>query len=171
MIFISIFSGKCDVYDTLIQTFRYSLEELQNGVNIYVGDSKESLHISKMKDLIPYYPYLITSAYYDNINRKANIQISSESYVDREEREILQRYLEEIIKIYKKCKRNKVDFTLDLAFQESYFSFARWNYDVCKEIYNRVQKDGAKANIEGIHLKIFDKYRQNLAEELGNVGE
>lgn len=164
MINISKFSGKCDVYDSLIEIHRYTEEELRNNVKIYIGNSQEPLKISSHKDLIPYYPYLIGMVFYDNVERKSVVRLSSKSFVDREERECLERRLQELIKIYNRCKRKKIEFDVDEALTRVVWS--GWNEEPYRELANRVKENGKKATIDGIHLQMHERYRQLLVDEM-----
>lgn len=160
---MSRYSGKCDLFDVL-EIHNYTLEELQDNVKIYVGNSKEPLHIEKMSDLIPYYPHIIWSAYYNNVERKSVMHITSESYVDREEREHLEFYLKQLIKIYNRCKKNKVEFNVDEAVKE--VCWMDWNKEAITELANRVKEKGTKATIEDVHLTMHELYRKLLVEEM-----
>lgn len=158
---MSKFSGKCDFADSL-EINKYTLEELQNNVLIYIGNNPEPLHIEKMSDLIPYYPYLIGMAYHDNKERKAIINLSSESWVDREERYRLETYLKYILRIYNRCKRKKIEMSIDDVVEE--ICWNDWNKEQVTELANRVKKCGKKATIDGIHLKMHEHYRQELVD-------
>ena len=160
---MSKFSGKCDLADSL-EIHNYTLEELQDNVLIYVGENTEPLHIEKMSDLIPFYPYIIGSSYHNNKERKAVIHLSSESYVDREEREILEFRLKDLLRIYNRCRRKKIEFDIDKAVDE--VSWLGWNYEVYREIAERVELYGKKATVDGIRLKMHEIYRRELAEEM-----
>jgi hypothetical protein len=142
---------------------QYTLEELQKS-HIYIGDSKEELHINSLAELIPYYPYLISSGFFDNVERTATIYLSSESYVDSQEKDTLIFYLKEVLKIYNRCRRKKTDFTLDEVLREFYWS--HWDEEVYTELYSRVLLHGKNANIEDIHTKTGEHYRQELADEM-----
>ena len=165
---MSVYSGKCDCYDTLVQIHGYTEDELKNNVVIYVGDNKESLHIESAKDLIPYYPYLISAAYFDNENRKSVIRLTPESFVDREEREILTFYLKQILRIYNRCKNKKSKFSVRNVVKEVCWN--GWNKNQITEIANRVKENGDKATIEGIHLNGHEYDRKRLVEEMINNG-
>lgn len=148
----------------LLGIHQYTLEELQNNVKIYVGNNQESLHIEKMADLIPYYAYIIGSSYHDNKKKKAVIHLSSESFVDREERECLEYYAERLIKIYNRCKRNKIEFDADEAASE-----VCWicNKEAITELAKRVKENkGKNIDFADIHLEMHDYYRQKLADEM-----
>lgn len=57
---LSRYSGKCDLYDSLITIHGFTEEEIKTNVNIYVGANKDPLHIESIKDVIPYYPHLVS---------------------------------------------------------------------------------------------------------------
>lgn len=157
---MSQFSGKCDLYDTLIDI--YGFENSKNS-KIYVGDSKIPLVINSQKDLIPYYPNLICTGAFNNITGEHVLHITKESYVDIEEKERLDMYLKSVLKIYNRCKRKKEVFDFEKATEQvSYYA----NKDIIKEIAYRVSINGKKANTDGIHLKSSDYYRQKLVDEM-----
>ena len=161
---MSKFSGKCDLYDCLIDIGRYTEEDLKNNVKIYVGDSTEPLIIESAKDLIPYYPYIIGMSHTDKNERKTIIHLSSQSYVDREEQDLLCGYKSFLMKIYRRCKRKKEEFDTEKAAQQIVF----WNHNLeqITELARRIKEQGEKANIEGIHLKMHELYRQWLVDEM-----
>lgn len=160
---MSRFSGKCDCYDSLIAINQYTEEELINNVTIYVGDNVNPLKITRKEDLIPYYPYIISTACFNNKERKSIIHLSSESYVDIEERELLKWNLESVLKYYRKCKRKKIEFDEDDFF--STYGFCA-DINTMKKLIKRVKENGKKATFEGLHLQHKDYYRQQLVDEM-----
>lgn len=163
---MSMFSGKCDCYDTLVAIHNYTEDELKNKVDIYVGNSTEPLHIESYKDLIPYYPYLVSSGVFSK--DKFVVHLTSESFVDEEERESLEFRLKELIKIYNRCKRKKTEFNVEDTVKE--VCFGDWNRDVICELAKRVKENGKKATIDGLHLKIHELFRKTLVDEMLNNG-
>lgn len=161
---MSVYSGRCDVYDSLVEINRYTDEELKNNVDIYIGNIGTPLKIESQKDLIPYYAHLIGSACYNNKDKKACVHITSESWVDKEERDVLEFRLKELFRIYNRCKRNKVEFDVDKAVKE--ITWNGWNEEANRELANRVKEYGKKANVDGIHLKMHERYRKELVEEM-----
>lgn len=159
---MSMFSGKCDCYDTLIAIHNYTEDDLKNKVKIYVGNNTEPLHIESYKDLIPYYPYLISFAMFSK--GKSVVHLSSESFVDSEERESLYFRLKELIKIYNHCKRKKTEFSVNDAVKE--VCYGDWNSDIICELAKRVKENGKKATIDGLHLKLYELYRKTLVDEM-----
>lgn len=160
---ISRYSGKYDLCDSL-ETHDYTLEELQNNVKIYVGNNPEPLYIKRMEDLMPFYPYLISSACYNNVDKKSVIHLSSESFVDREEREILEWKLKHLLRIYNRCKRKKIEFDVEEALNEVVRD--GWNEKAFRELANRVKENGKKATVNGIHLKMHEHYRMELVSQM-----
>lgn len=165
---MSRYSGKCDVYDCLVDIHRYTEDELKNNVEIYVGDSTTPLVINSWKDLIPYYPYIIGSSSHDNVTKKAVVYIGRESFVDREERERLEFYLRQVLKVYNRCKRKKVPFDKEMALKEA--SMSNYNNEAIREIVDRVAINGKKASVDGIHLSIHEYYRRELVDEMMKNG-
>lgn len=41
-----------------------------------------------------------------------------------------------------------------------------WNEESYRELANRVKEKGRKATIDGIHLKMHERYRQLLVDEM-----
>ena len=91
------------------------------------------------------------------------IHLASESYVDTEEREHLTWTLNDLIRIWKRCKRKKIPFDKEEALSQTTLFTPREHEE---EIANRVAEFGDKATIDGIHLKLHDRYRQDLYEEM-----
>ena len=159
---MSQFSGKCDVYDSLIAIHEYTDDELKN-IKFYIGESLTPLVINSRKDLIPYYPHLIGMSAHDNVARIATIHITEKSFVDIEEQERLNMYFKDIMREYNKCKRKKIDFDVE----ETVAKIA-WitNKDIVREIAYRVQKNGKKATYDDLHIPIHEYYRKQLVEEM-----
>lgn len=167
MISISQYSGKCDFFDTL-EIHNYTLDDIKNNVTIYVGDSTKPLQINNLEDLIPYYPYIIGCAYFNNNEKKSVIHLSSESWVDNEERDVLYFYLKQLLRIYNRCKRKKIDFNVQDAVKE--ICFMNVNKDRLLELANRIKKEGKRASIDGIHLEMHEFYRKELVNEMVKRG-
>lgn len=161
---ISRYSGKCDVYDSFVMIHNYTDEELKNNAKVYLGKSDTPLKLENMKDLIPYYPHLISVGCYDNTERKSVIHITSKSFVDIEEQETLEYYLNRILTIYNRCKRKKIEFNVDDVVKE--ICWSDWNKEAITELVNRVKETGKKATIDGIHLTMHERYRRELVKEM-----
>lgn len=155
---MSEFSGKCDCYDCLVSNGRYDISDLQK-MEIYVG--KNPLVIRSFRELIPYYPHLVVSSVCNN--DKQIIHLSADSYVDREEQECLEFYLKMLITTYNRCKRKHLPCQADDLVRE--LGITR-NDDVLHLLAKRVEKNGKKATVFGIHLPMHEHYRELLVQEM-----
>lgn len=164
VIVISIYSGKCDLYDSFVKIHNYTDEELKHNVKVYLGNNDKILKFETTKDLIPYYPHLICVACYDNTERKSIVHISSKSFVDIEEQEILEYYLKRILTIYNRCKRKKIEFNVDDAVKE--ICWMDYNKKAITELANRVKEKEKKASTESVHLIMHERYRKELVDEM-----
>ena len=97
---MSEFSGKCDLWDDLINIVGVTDEYDWSNINIFLG--KDKLDIKSVKDLVPYAAYISSSLIY-NKDKGYSIRLSKESFVDMEERESLMRRLKRAKKYYRKC--------------------------------------------------------------------
>lgn len=163
MIVISRYSGKCDLKDTLDI---FEVNEIINKYKIYVPNQILPLEVNDQEDLIPYYPFLVSSMSSDKA-LGGTIHLASESYIDTEEREYLTWTLNDLIRIWKRCKRKKIPFNKEEALAQTTLFTPREHEE---EIADRVAKFGDKATIDGIHIKSHDRYRQDLYEEMVNNG-
>lgn len=161
---MSEFSGKCDVYD------RYgdvSDEYLQNSrFFIYSEDGKHhELKINNQKDLAKYYPYLVSSS--SGGKNGACVNISSYCFIDKEEEEMMGWLMHDLIKYYKKCKRNKIPYDVDEALKHTcWFTPAEWE----KELARRVGEYGERASTKGVYRPLHDHFRMRWYEELVQLG-
>lgn len=153
---MSKFSGKCDLYDWIEIAGGYQ-EFMDCGYTIYVGKSEEPLKIESLKDLVPYYPYVISSV------AGGILHLSSRSWVDMEEERCLNNYLSAIIKNFNRCKRKKIEFDVDAAVKEV---FLYCHENEIRELANRVKEYGKKATVEGLHLSSYEHYREFLENEI-----
>ena len=159
MINISRYSGRCDLKDTLDI---FGVNEIINKYKIYAPNQILPLEVNEPKDLIPYYPFL-TSSMSSNKETGGVIYLTSESYIDTEEREHLTWTLDNLIRIWRRCKRKKIPFDKEEALAQTTLFTPREHEE---EIADRVAEFGDKATIDGIHLKLHDGYRQDLYEEM-----
>lgn len=160
---MSKFSGKCDVYD---HTCEMSDEEICS-TNFYLSGSIVPLRIDSRYDLIPFYPYIVTLAI-GNKSGGRNIYFSRESYVDEAEHEFLATRLENCLRYYNQCKRKHIPYDYDEAVKK--ISFFNYVDDANLEIARRVEENGKKANIEGLHLPMPEHYRHELLDEMVKAG-
>ena len=183
---MSKFSGKCDFYDHLFMTTDDENEAFKkfNGTKLYKYKKKENcidveriedihknweeIEYHSIKDLIPYYPYIICIAGIDNFDsKKSMVVLGSESYIDSREKDMMDFYLKDLIRIYNRCKRKKIEFNVDEAIKEVALIC---NKEQLRELAERVQKKGKKANYDGIHLESKNFYRKELLEEMKKNG-
>lgn len=186
---MSMFSGKCDFYDHLWVSAKTEEEafnkfngtklyirqplpkgvdftkELKNGINIPDTYYKK-VEYNSIKDLIPYYPHLISMACCGNTDSHNSIVfLSCESFVDEEERDTLEFYLKNLLRVYMRCKRKKIEFNVEEAVNEVCWS--GYNKEQITEIANRVKESGKKANTNGIRLPFYEEfYRKTLVDEM-----
>lgn len=167
---MSQFSGKCDFYDGFVMIRSDSTEEklIENlkGLKLYIHGKDGRDHRVKsdtLKDIVKYYPYIEIIMAGDK--DKVTIILSSDSFIDSEEKEMLGYKIETALKYWRKCKRNKVSFNKDEC------STLFWHIDnVEKEIINRVAEKGDKAEFEGIHLSMHEYYRKKWFDEMVKAG-
>lgn len=165
MIDISIFSGRCDLCDTVLS---YGADKLLEKYKIYAQYHILPLEVKEPKDLIPYYPYLVAVMYTDP-ETGGTIYLSEESFIDREEKEHIQWDLDDLLKYWRRCKRKQVPFDEQEALKEiTWLQSQPREYQL--ELVRRVQKEGDKATIEGLHDNLHDYYRKELLLEMVNNG-
>lgn len=185
---MSKYSGKADFFDHLWASSETEEEAFNkfNGTKIYMCQPlpddfsfkvtlKEKINIpetyykkieySFLRDLIPLYPHLIAFSYYDKADSNNSIVcLSSESFVDIEERERLEFYLKYTLRAYNKCKRKKVEFNINDIVNE--LCWHSLNKEAIYELVRRVKEKGKKASIDNIHLTIHEYYRKQLTDEM-----
>lgn len=160
---MSKFSGKFDLYDYL-HIHNFSDEDIKNNLHIYIGDRKKPLKIKDRKDLIPYYAYVPNSDSYDKVNKIAVLHLTHKSWVDIEEEESLSLSRKEILKIYNKCKKKNIPFNDDEVLNQIYHT--KVDIETYKELIKRVEENGSKSNIKGLHLIRFKYLRDRLHSEM-----
>ena len=94
--------------------------------------------------------------------------MTKESKVDIHEQETLGWYLRDLLKIYNRCKRKKIEFNVEDAVKEVCWN--DHNREIITELANRVKEQGKKANIEGLHTSLNEHYRENLINEMLKYG-
>lgn len=179
---MSKFSGKCDFCDHLFMGANNEQEAFDkfNGTRLYVIQPlpddvdfleclKQGVNIpetyykrinyTSIKDLIPYYPYIIVFSVGGNNPEKSVTCLSSISYVDEEEEMLLKSYLEQVLKYFRRCKRKKIPFDVNKIVEELSWGIHK---EIYHEIANRVKEKGNKATIDGIHLPFSEYSRKEL---------
>ena len=150
---ISKYSGKCDFKDMC------EIHNIDNILksNVYIGWNIIPLKFESEKDLIPYYPYIVALS--ATTNGVGEIRLSTESYVDRSERESLELYTKECQRYVNKCKRKKEEINLD-HFNNEYYK------DIYKEILTRLIDKSKEFTLDGIYLPMAEYYRKELYNEM-----
>ena len=158
---MSMYSGKCDVADCYDDKSDGYLRKS----NFYLGNNIVPLRINNQHDLAPYYPYLVAMSYSDG--NMSFIHLSSESFIDAEEKEHLGWILKDFQKYYRKCKRKKISYIEDEAIAKCCW---RSPTNIDREIAKRVGEHGDKATIDGLHDNIHEYYRNRLFEKMVELG-
>lgn len=162
---MSIFSGKCDFYDIFANDLDdIKIEEKLKNLTLSVYGKDNRPHVVKsdtIKDITKYYPYLTV------LGCGNKIVLSSDSFIDIEEAERIQWRVDDVLKYWRKCKRNKIKFNEKECIEALSF----WERDkVLKEIIHRVANDGNKAVFDDLHLAMHEYYRKMWYEEMVKVG-
>ena len=170
---MSVYSGKCDLCDHIWigNKTREDVEKEIARTDFYIyteNGRKHRLDIHTLKDLVPYYPYLIGVACGSKAGRNV-VVLSHESFVDQEERDFMSWDLRDALKEYRRCKRKKIPFDPDAYYEKYIKTWREHNYS--REIVDRVARDGEKANLDGLYSATKDKWdRTRLAQELQRLG-
>jgi hypothetical protein len=147
-------SGKSDFQDH-VEMFD-GADNLINNYRIYAHDNDViPLKFEKPADLIAYYPYLVVIRCADKDG--GIIHLSSESFIDSEEKEQLQWRMDRAKAVYRRCKRKKIPFDREAAVKDICWIDEPKPFEV--EIIDRVERDGNKATIEDIHDPMHDRMR------------
>lgn len=168
---MSRFCGKCDFYDGFVAIRcdgdeEKVTKELKN-LKLYVHGRDGRNHRVKsdtIKDIAKYYPYL--EAVMHGNKEGMTVILSSDSFIDEEERELLQYRVDYALKYWRKCKRNKVPFSEEECLRQYWGT----NDEAEKEIVRRIAKDGDKVTLDGIHSPLSEHFRREWFEELVKVG-
>lgn len=151
-------SGKCGFEETVEMN---GADEILEKYQVFIPRHElVPLNMRSKKDLVAYYTYGTSMIAYGNDGGK--IVLSSESYIDTEERERLGWYYETLMKYYRKCKKNKTKFDKDEALKQIVMFPPAQDYQI--ELVNRVARQfedpTMKASIKGIHDPMHDHMRQ-----------
>lgn len=172
---MSKFSGKCDLYDILI-----SIKQMNDNsdwskvkINMYIDELDEygynkyvPLNINCIKDLVPYFPFIETSAA-DNKDVYTCL-IGKYSFVYLEEQEQLKRILKRAQKEYRKCKKNKEEFIIE-EVSKKIMPFGIINENII-EICKRVKEHPYSTKLNDLHTPLHNHFRNDLMEEMIKYG-
>lgn len=161
-------SGRSDFQD--IVEMHYSAEEILSKYDIYANiNDIIPLKIETKKDLIAYYPYLV-SAMSSNKEEGGVIRLCQKSYIDMEEEKSLTYKLNDLIKYYKKCKRKKMPFDKNEALKKINYYAGDYPQQYEIDLVNRVAELGTKATIENIHDPMHDRMRKEWFDYMVESG-
>lgn len=168
---MSKFSGKCDFYDHLFMSAD-SEEKVINELiktDFYVRgkDGREhKINIKTLKDASKYYPYLTSIACWDG--NHGYILLSTDSFIDSEEKDFLQTDIDRIFRVWNRAKRMKKPFDEEECLKE--ISWSGTHDDVLRIMISRVARDGKKADFSDIHLPRWERLRRSWFEEMVRLG-
>lgn len=107
---MSMFSGKCDFGDTW-----EILGSRTKNIKVYFGDNIVPLRIDSRKDALPYFPFIVSSM--SSSDELTVVHLSTKSYVDEREEQIIQnswKYMQKLYrKLAKKCEPTVDDLLVD----------------------------------------------------------
>lgn len=164
---MSAYSGKCDVADW----FEDKDDDYIKNSEFYLFGEIVPLRINNQHDLAPYYPYIIIIG--GGKDTRSIVHFSKESFIDSEEKDHLGWRLQNIQKYYRKCKRNKIPYTVEEAVKQCCFFTST---DVDKRIAEVVGEHGNKVTVEDlieeykIRLSTSEYYRERLLERMIELG-
>ena len=175
---MSEFSGKCDLWDSLVmiresndETTDWSKIKIYQHTDESYFDEKgfhgdQLLDIKCLKDLLPYAAFL-TSMAYGNQDGTYICHIGKRSFIDTEEEERFTWYLKDIQKLYRRCKRKKIEFTEEYVMDKMHW----WSdKDAIKTLFYRVKEHPYSANVKGLHDDMHQYYRKRLEEDMIKAG-
>ena len=168
---MSKFCGKCDFYDGFVAIRcdgdeEKVAEELKK-LRLYVRGKDGREHRVKsdtIKDIAKYYPYL--EAIMHGTEEGMTVILSSDSFIDIEEKEHRQYKINDVLKYWKKCKREKKTFVEEECLEKLWWT----KDDSLKEIVHRIAEKGNKAEFDDIHMPMWEYNRRRWFEEMVNVG-
>ena len=169
---MSRFCGKCDFYDGFVAIRcdcdeEKVAEELKK-LKLYVHGKDGRNHRVKsdtIKDIAKYYPYL-EAVMYGSKDEGSVVILSSDSFIDIEEAEHRQYKINDVLKYWRKCKREKKPFAEEECLEKLWWT----KDDSLKEIVHRIAEKGDKAEFDDIHMPMWEHNRRRWFEEMVNVG-
>ena len=156
---MSKYCGKCDVYDMFADCSNRYL----SGTRFFIDNKQIAIH--NQKELAPFYPFLVSLHCADKDG--GIVHMTSRSYVDEHEEDILLFYLRELQKAYRNCKRKKIEITVEALMEK-----VSWNSNkYVKLLAERVAVDGEKATIDNLSMDgIIPVYRECLLKDMMSMG-
>lgn len=146
-------TGKSDFSDIVLM--HYSPKEVLNG-SVRIHRSK--IELNSERDLIPYYPYLISTLASEKTDSgvKLSIDLMSESYTDIKEREFLSSFIYDVIWLLK-SKKIKVEDLTPVILKEA-FSGSLFSKETLEKAINIFKRDDVLPSLKML-LTILKKTR------------
>jgi hypothetical protein len=162
------YTGKCDLYDHFYMNDE-SIEEQLKKVNIYFWDYPYAkLDIKTEKDLSQFYCHI------PSVITNNNIYLPKRNYLDRREKEELETVYNDLVKLYKKCKRKHLNFEEEYnkIKQDRWFFYSGMTDEEKDKIFNLVKISKGKADIDSnyIPLSTHNYWRETWYEDLIKLG-
>ena len=168
---MSVYSGKCDFYDGFVAIRcdgdEEKVKEKLKTLTLYIRGKDGRDHLVKsdtLRDIAKYFPYLEGMMVSDSDGMKC--WLSSDSFIDQEERDSRNWKADYIFKYWRKCKRKKIPFTEEGCKKELWFSDSK----ELDEMIHRVAVDGDKANFDDIHFSLWEYNRRRWFEAMVDLG-
>mgnify|MGYP007069954144 CR=1 FL=1 len=148
---MSRYSGKCDFGDTY-----EILGERMKNADVFIGDNKVPLELNSKKDALPYFPFIV--GLMGSSDEKTVIYLSSESYVDEHEREILDMEWLQMQRLYRKLAKKGIP-TVETLIAGSL------SQDV-QMAQAMIDMKGKGSRPDNLTLSYLDYYRENLYKDM-----
>ena len=167
-------SGKCCLEDTLEIWTQYNdnkLKKFLNRTSFYCDDitPKNKLCISNYKDIVPYLPRVESIAAFSK-DGENTIILQKRPHWAYEETNRLENMYEDILKLYNRCKRKKIEFTKEYCIENSFYGkeYFQKYYNI---LLDRFLEFGKKMTFSDIHFETTNKlYREPFIEEMISEG-
>lgn len=140
---MSKFCGKCDLYDCEVVIHGERYPNYWENLKLYMYhkdcEDAEKIEINSAKDLVLYYPFIECSS--GGSGSVRSVFINELSSITKENYELLEFYKQGFVKFYNKCKRKKVSYIPEEAFNE-----VVWSKDNRSDLLELAKRVGEKKN-------------------------
>lgn len=162
---MSRFCGKCDLYDWIGD---YTDEEI-NKMNFYIHHKgrEYKLDVHNQYDAALYYPYIVAIGTH-NKDGSGTIILSSDSFIDEEEKQHLSWYTRDVLKEWRRCKRKKIKFNPKEVFKK--INWGCRDNSQLQAVIDDVAKNGDRAEFKDIHFNLQEYYRREWYKYLIEIG-
>lgn len=178
---MSLYSGRCDVYDSLVMIHEYTEEDFKNA-DIYIGgtinpetfkwEGRIKLPIKNQFDAMPWYAHLISLGAFSK-NGGNVIHLTTQSYPDIREAESHEIKLKHIRRAYNRLKRNKINVTEEILLEEFIKIWGKIDPKYHQEIpllIERFMKNHSNPDLTGVKNYFCEKDRERLYEDMVIAG-